>query len=183
MYISMSVSKTVFEKVWSGDVASWPIFRSDVYGIQVILDIYPAHPAHVLVIPREPVDHVFDLEAHRHLQLFAVAKLAAERIQAVMGSQRVKYVVSGYDIAHVHLHLLPSYTRGDVEEAFESRPKVPAGKSELDAMRLRLAFPAELVAKAEHQLAILQSTAAVLPNVEVHTAIVSDVLGRKNKVS
>lgn len=166
--------KTVFEKVWDGELRSWPIFRSDIHGIQVILDIYPAHPAHVLVIPREPVDHVFELKTHRHLQLFAIAKLAAERIQEAMGSQRVKYVVSGYDIPHVHLHLLPSYTRGDVEEAFESRAKVSASQASLDAMQQRLVFPAELVAKAEHQLAILESSAPVLPAVDTHTAVVHD---------
>ena len=149
----MTQAKTVFEKVWSGDLPSWPIFRSDRHGVQILLDIYPAHPGHVLIIPEEPIDHVFELPMQRHLQLFALAKIMAEHMQAILGSQRVKYVVSGYDIAHVHIHVLPSFTRGDVEEAFEARTKVPASKAALMAMQQRLMFPPEVIALAEAELA------------------------------
>jgi histidine triad (HIT) family protein len=151
----MQQDRTIFERVWDGSLPSWPIFKSDAHGIQVLLDIYPAHPGHLLVIPREPIDHVFDLEPHRHLQLFAVAKLASERLKEVLGPRRVKYAVSGYDIPHVHLHLLPSYARGDVEEAFEARPKIPVSEMELNEMRQRLQFTAEQITRAEHQLALL----------------------------
>ncbi len=151
----MAHNKTTFQRIWDDELPSWPIFRSDTHGVQVLLDIYPAHPGHVLIIPREPVDHVFELDMHRHLQLFAVAKITAERIQAALGAKRVKYVVSGYDIAHVHIHVLPSFNRGDVEEAFEARTRVHASQEELLAMQQILAFTPELIAHTETELAKL----------------------------
>ncbi len=158
-----AVAKTTFEKIWDGTLESWPIFRSDRHGVQVILDIYPAHPGHLLVIPREPVNHVFELEPQRHLMLFTLAQLASQRLKQVLSPLRVKYLASGYDIPHVHLHVLPSFTRSDVEEALEARSKVPAPRTELDAMQMLLRFGPELQQLAEHQLSVIAGHDLTLP--------------------
>ncbi|HET8670469.1 MAG TPA: HIT family protein, partial [Candidatus Saccharimonadales bacterium] len=138
------MDQTVFEQVWDGTLPSFPIFRSDQHGMQVVLDIYPAHPGHVLVIPREPVDKVFELEPYRYLQLFAVAQAAAQRISDVLQPLRVVHMVSGYDIPHVHLHLLPSFERGDADAnllAVAGRSENRASDEELAAMQARLMLP------------------------------------------
>lgn len=144
---------TVFEQVWDGTLPSFPIFRSDKHGIQVLLDIHPALPGHMLVIPSEPVDHIFDLEPHRYLQLFAVGHVAGRHIKEIMQPLRVMHVVSGYDIPHVHLHLLPSFRRGDTEDSLLSgRERRRATDQELAAVQARLMFPAKLAQQLEKRL-------------------------------
>lgn len=149
----MDNSKTVFEKIWDGRLPSYPVFRSEKHGIQAILDIFPAHPGHLLVIPREPVDHIFELEPHRYLQLFAVGQATARQIKDVLQPLRVMHIVSGYDIPHVHVHLLPSYERGDTESSLlGGRDGRQATEGELAAMQQKLRFSEERIRKLEAQL-------------------------------
>jgi histidine triad (HIT) family protein len=149
----MHSSKTVFEQIWSGDLPSFPIFKSDKHGIQVVLDIFPAQPGHMLVIPREPVDHIFDLEPHRYLQVFTVSQAAAQQIRDVLEPLRVMHIVSGYDIPHVHVHLLPSFRRGDTEsKLLAGREGKRATDEDLAAMQTRLVFPKGLAEELEMRM-------------------------------
>lgn len=149
-------SPTVFEQVWNNTLPSFPVFRSDRHGIQVILDIKPAQPGHMLVIPREPVDHIFEMAPDRYLQLFIVAQAAAQQIKDVMQPLRVMHIVSGYDVPHVHLHLLPSFKRGDTEASLlAGRSGVRADPVTLEEIQQQLAFPPALAATVEERLARL----------------------------
>lgn len=151
-------SPTVFEQVWNNTLPSFPIFRSDRHGIQVILDIKPAQPGHVLVIPREPVDHIFELEPERYLQLFTVAQASAQQIKDVMQPLRVMHIVSGYDVPHVHLHLLPSFKRGDTEASLlAGRSGIRADEATLKEIQEKLAFSPALAAIIEERLERLSS--------------------------
>lgn len=149
----MTSSRTVFEQIWDGTLPSFPIFRSEKHGVQVVLDIFPAQPGHLLVIPREPVDHVFDLEPIRYLQLFAVGQAAAQQIRDVMQPLRVMHIVSGYDIPHVHVHLLPSFKRGDTEASLLSgREGRRADNQELLRIQQQLQFTSEQARRIERRL-------------------------------
>ncbi len=154
----MSNAATVFQQIWDGTIPSFPLFRSDEHGVQVLLDIFPAQPGHMLVIPREPVDHVFELEPYRYLQLFAVSQTAAKQMKDVLKPLRVMHIVSGYDIPHVHVHLLPSYKRGDTEASLLSgREGRRAADEALQAMQEKLRFSPELAHQVEAQLAHIAS--------------------------
>lgn len=145
--------QTVFEQVWDGSLPSFPIFKSEKHGVQALLDIFPAQPGHLLVIPKEPVDHIFELEPHRYLQLFAVGQATAQQIKDVLQPLRVMHIVSGYDIPHVHLHLLPSFVRGDTEASLlAGRAGVLATSSDLEQMQQKLQFSANQARDMEHLL-------------------------------
>jgi histidine triad (HIT) family protein len=156
----MASSLTVFQQIWDGTLPSFPIFRSDAHGVQVVLDIFPAQQGHMLVIPREPVDHVFELEPHRYLQLFAVGQVAAKQINDIMKPLRVMHIVSGYDIPHVHVHLLPSFRRGDTEASLLSgREGKRAADEELRLMQQKLQFSPELARRLERRLDLIAKQA------------------------
>lgn len=149
----MANSSTVFQQIWDGALPSFPIFRSDRHGVQVVLDIFPAQTGHVLVIPREPVDHVYELEPHRYLQVFAVSQAAAQQISDVMKPLRVMHIVSGYDIPHVHVHLLPSFRRGDTEASLlAGREGKRATDEQLRQVQQKLQFSPEMTRRVERRL-------------------------------
>ncbi|MEK7152600.1 MAG: HIT family protein [Patescibacteria group bacterium] len=151
----MSSSRTVFEQVWDGALPSFPVFRSDHYGLMALLDIYSTQPGHLLVIPKEPVDHVHELEPYRYLQLFAAGQVASRRLDEVLKPTRVMHIVFGYDIPHVHLHLFPSFRQGETEDFLASgleAEQVQVPETDLLAMQARLAFPPELTDALERRL-------------------------------
>jgi histidine triad (HIT) family protein len=149
----MDSRKTVFQQVWDGTLPSFPIFCSQKHGIQVVLDIFPAQPGHMLIIPKEPVDHIFELEPYRYLQLFTVAQAAAKQIMDIQKPLRVMHIVSGYDIPHVHLHLLPSFKRGDTEaNLLAGREGIRADDKDLFAMQKKLEFSSKLSRIVEARL-------------------------------
>lgn len=73
-------------------------------------DVNPAAPTHVLVIPKEHVARVSDLE-DEHAELVGRLVLAAKKIAAAEGLEDYRLVLNcgpgaGQSVFHVHLHLL-----------------------------------------------------------------------------
>src|SRR3989338_6058603 len=72
-----------------------------------LLDINPANPGHCMLIPKEHVDYFFDLPDSLYLELFKTAKRISEPLRKAMNAKRVGIAVSGFDVHHAHLHLVP----------------------------------------------------------------------------
>ena len=50
---------SIFSKIAAGEIPSYKVAEDERHF--AFLDINPAHPGHVLVIPRKEVDYIFDL--------------------------------------------------------------------------------------------------------------------------
>ena len=61
---------TIFSKIVAGEIPSYKVAEDDKH--YAFLDINPVAPGHVLVIPKQEVDYIFDLndEDFLALQLF-----------------------------------------------------------------------------------------------------------------
>jgi len=71
---------------------------------------------------------------------------------------RVMHIVSGYDVPHVHLHLLPSFKRGDTEASLlAGRSGIRADEATLREIQEKLAFSPALAAIIEERLERLSS--------------------------
>ncbi len=73
-------------------------------------DVNPAAPTHVLVIPREHVERVSDIE-EKHAELVGRLFLVAKKIAAAEGLEDYRLVMNcgegaGQSVFHIHLHLL-----------------------------------------------------------------------------
>ena len=51
---------TIFEKIISGEIPSYKIAEDENY--IAFLDVFPLKEGHALVVPKKPVDYIFDLE-------------------------------------------------------------------------------------------------------------------------
>ncbi len=106
----MSDTECLFCKIVAGDIPSAKVFESD----EVIAfdDIQPQAPTHVLIIPREHLATVNDLEPGNAAlvgKLFLAAKaIAAERGHSEGGYRLVMNCGegAGQSVFHLHLHLL-----------------------------------------------------------------------------
>lgn len=100
-----------------------------------ILDISPLVHGHVLVIPKTETDYIFDLEDDTLSGLTLFAKKVAKAIKATVPCKRVGVAVIGLEVPHVHIHLVPMNTMGDINF---TRPKLSPSKEELSEMAAKI---------------------------------------------
>jgi len=88
-------------------------------GLIVIRDIMPKAPVHLLVIPKQHIDSVADLEsADQSLvgSLILVAKEMAEHQDIATGGYKLVFNVGkdgGQVVPHIHLHLMGGKPMGE----------------------------------------------------------------------
>lgn len=81
------------------------------------LDIRPITLGHALVIPKQEVDYIFDLEDTLLGDLMAFAKPVAKAIERVVPCQRIGVMVAGLEVPHAHVHLVPIQAVSDLNFA------------------------------------------------------------------
>jgi histidine triad (HIT) family protein len=110
---------TIFSKIVAGEIPAYKVAETIDY--LAFLDISPLAEGHVLVIPKQEVDYLFDLddEVYTGLQIFA--KIVAGAIRKAIPCKRVGVAVIGLEVPHAHIHLIPLNRVSDIN--FE-RPKL-----------------------------------------------------------
>ncbi len=98
------MQETVFTKIRHGEIPAEFIYKDDV--CFVILTIEPFSPGHLLVIPNDQVDHLWDLSDDTYHHLFDVAKTMAYAIRKAYTYKRVDLLVEGFEMPHAHLHVV-----------------------------------------------------------------------------
>ena len=74
----------------------------------VFLSINPLADGHVLVVPREEIDHWVDLSPELAAHLFAVSHRVADALRRAFPCERVGLIIAGYEVNHCHIHLVPT---------------------------------------------------------------------------
>lgn len=74
----------------------------------VFLSINPLADGHVLVVPREEVDHWVDLSPALATHLFSVSHRVADALRRAFPCERVGLIIAGYEVNHCHIHLVPT---------------------------------------------------------------------------
>lgn len=95
---------SIFTKILKGEIPSHKIYEDDK--TYAFLDVYPKQPGHVLVIPRQQVDLIWDLDDETYAYLWAVAKKIAKHMTEVL-ERRIGVQVEGIGVPHTHIHLIP----------------------------------------------------------------------------
>lgn len=113
---------SVFTKIINGELPSYKIHEDDL--TISILTIEPVNPGHVLVIPKQEVNHWFDVPADVYTRIGLNSQKIAKAIKAVTGCPRVGTIVAGFEVQHYHLHLIPAWSIPDLD--FKRAKKLPA---------------------------------------------------------
>ena len=128
---------SIFSKIVAGDIPCHRVAENASF--LAFLDIMPLAPGHTLVIPKEEVDRIWDLEPALLGDLHVFSQKVALALEDVMPCQRVGQAVIGLEVPHAHVHLIPLNAVADIN--FE-RPKLQVTQEELAevAARIRDAF-------------------------------------------
>ena len=116
---------SVFTEIVKGEIPAYKIAEEEHF--LAFLDIFPLAKGHVLVIPKEEIDSIFDLEEEQYKALWAFAKKIAKAIEKSISCERVGVAVIGLEVPHAHIHLIPL---DSVEDINFSKPKLKLTSSE-----------------------------------------------------
>ena len=125
---------SIFSKIARGEIPSFKVAESDKY--YAFLDINPLVEGHVLVIPREETDYLFDISDDELGGVMVFAKKVAKAIQKAIPCKRVGVAVVGFDVPHAHIHLIPLQ---GVQDMDFSRPKLKLSQVEFQVIADRIA--------------------------------------------
>jgi len=130
---------TIFSRIIAGELPGRFVWRDP--RCVGFLSINPLRPGHTLVVPVAEVDQWTDLEPDLAAHLMVVAHTVARVQRDVFGPERVGLIIAGYEIDHCHIHVIPTWSMGDLDFSHAQADPDPA---ELDdaATRLRAGLAA-----------------------------------------
>ncbi|MBE0661587.1 MAG: HIT family protein [Bacteroidales bacterium] len=118
---------SIFSKIVSGEIPAYKLAEDDRF--LAFLDINPLAKGHVLVIPKQEIDYIFDLDDKLYSDYFVFAKKVAIAIKKVIPCKKVGLAVIGLEVAHAHIHLVPINTIYDIDF---KQPKLKLTNEELE---------------------------------------------------
>lgn len=98
--------KTIFSRIIDGEIPAFRLYEDDQ--CIAILDVFPASPGHVLVIPKESIDHWYDVSPDLYAHLMRVARILSQALLRIYPDCRIIQLIEGFEVPHTHIHLIPS---------------------------------------------------------------------------
>lgn len=128
---------SIFTRIVRGELPADKVCEDEAH--LALLDIQPIQPGHTLVVPKHEVAYLFDMTAQAQAALWSFVARVEQGVRAATGCRRVVVMVVGWEVAHVHVHLIPTNTIHD----FPIPPKVQvtAGERSALAARIQAAVP------------------------------------------
>lgn len=128
---------TVFTKIIQGAIPGRFLWADDA--CVAFSTIAPITTGHALVVPREEVDQFLDAPDELLAHLVSVAKRLGQAQRALWQAPRAALLVAGFEVPHLHVHVLPAWDEESLTFA-NARNDVPGAELDDAAERLREAL-------------------------------------------
>ncbi|SIT82732.1 HIT family protein [Pontibacter indicus] len=127
---------SIFTKIVNGEIPAYKIAEDDRY--LAFLDVFPTTKGHTLVIPKQQIDYLFDLDDALYLGLMAFAKKVAAAVEKAVPCKRIGVAVVGLEVPHAHVHLIPLNKMADMN--FANKQKFSKEEFEEIAEKIRKVY-------------------------------------------
>jgi diadenosine tetraphosphate (Ap4A) HIT family hydrolase len=104
---------SIFTKIINREIPGHFVWEDDL--CFSIMTIQPIKQGHLMVIPKEEVDHWDDVPETTATHLMAVSQKIAKAIKAVIPCKRIGVSIVGIEVPHTHIHLMPMDTTADMD--------------------------------------------------------------------
>lgn len=113
---------SLFTKIIKGEIPAYKVYEDEK--TYAFLDIHPLADGHVLVIPKQQVEFIWDLESEDYQALMATVKKIGKHLREVLEAPYVGVEVVGVDVPHAHVHVVPFTSAGELHRS-GSTPEEP----------------------------------------------------------
>lgn len=118
---------SIFTRIINREIPAHIIAEDDRF--IAFLDVMPLVEGHALVVPKQEVDYIFDLDAKTLADMMVFAQKIAVALKKTISCKRIGVAVIGLEVPHTHVHLVPMNTMGDINF---TRTKLSPSKEELE---------------------------------------------------
>lgn len=124
---------TLFSRIIAGELACYKIAEDERF--IAFLDVNPIALGHALVVPKQEVDYLFDLDNLTLSEITLFARDVAAKIKKAVPCLRIGVAVIGLEVPHAHIHLVPLNSIGDIN--FE-KPRLNFSAEEYTALAKKI---------------------------------------------
>lgn len=131
----------VFARILRGELPKVAVHEDD--GTLAFMDIMPSVEGHVLVIPKEPAETIFELSPEGAAAVILTTQRVARAVKTALDAPGVMLVqlngaAAGQSVPHLHFHVLPRAEGLDLK--LHGRGMVKAETLEPIAAKIRAAL-------------------------------------------
>lgn len=106
------MSDCIFCKIAAGEIPSHTVYEDDTF--RVIMDLGPASPGHMLILPKEHYANLYELPEEIAAAAMKLAKKLALAAKEALDPDGLNVVqnngeAAGQTVMHYHLHVVPRY--------------------------------------------------------------------------
>ncbi|MCL2350474.1 MAG: HIT family protein [Defluviitaleaceae bacterium] len=110
------MTDTIFYKIIQGDAPCYKVYEDDDF--LVMLDIFPAHLGHCVIMPKIPARDIFDLNEKSAARLWDVTKHIANMVKTATGCDGINILqnsgaAAGQTVFYFHVHVIPRFSGMD----------------------------------------------------------------------
>ena len=114
---TLNSQECLFCKIAKGEIPSATIFENSEF--KVILDKFPANKGHILIIPKEHMENIYEMDSELGGKLFSLAINIAKILKKELNIEGLNILqnngkIAGQSVFHLHLHLIPRYQDDEV---------------------------------------------------------------------
>jgi histidine triad (HIT) family protein len=103
---------SIFTKIIQGEIPCYKIAEDENF--IAFLDITPIVKGHVLVVPKQECDKIFDVNIETLSKWLVFAQPIAKAIEKTFPCKRCGISVIGLEVPHAHMHLVPINSANDL---------------------------------------------------------------------
>lgn len=132
------MADTIFTKIIRREIPANIVYEDD--DTIAFLDVKPAVPGHTLVVPKKPVQNIFDADDETLAAVMRAVRKIAPAVRDAVGAHGVHVnsnhgEAAGQIVFHLHFHIIPRHDRS--EFAFWPQNDYPKGDAAAIAEKIR----------------------------------------------
>ncbi len=104
------MSDCIFCKIANGEIPATKVYENDMF--IVIMDKFPATKGHLLIIPKQHAENIYDLQPEVAKEVFPLAQKMANALYKALSPEGINLLqnngkAAGQTVFHFHIHLIP----------------------------------------------------------------------------
>ena len=106
------MSKTIFEQIVDREIPANIVYEDET--VLAFMDAFPLSKGHTLVIPKRPIENIYDLDDETGAEVMAAVTKVARALRSAFNPKGLNVVqnngsYASQSVFHLHFHLIPRY--------------------------------------------------------------------------